>query len=168
MMKQQQNGPAASDQQVTEMSEKLIDPQKVAYVEGILSNIDYYRRQVIHFESRVRMMNEELEKEKITGGIHSPGIMSPEEAKYQKGTPIYKNKVEELIGEIAACEQNAKWFQSTIDRYNSFMMSLEPIEHDMVFMKFEKGLYYEDIAEQFFLSRETVRKTIRKALMKWK
>lgn len=168
MMKQQQNGPAASDQQVTEMSEKLIDPQKVAYVEGILSNIDYYRRQVIHFESRVRMMNEELEKEKITGGIHSPGIMSPEEAKYQKGTPIYKNKVEELIGEIAACEQNAKWFQSTIDRYNSFMMSLEPVEHDMVFMKFEKGLYYEDIAEQFFLSRETVRKTIRKALMKWK
>lgn len=150
------------------MSEKLIDPQKVAYVEGILSNIDYYRRQVIHFESRIRMMNEELEKEKITGGVHSPGIMSPEEAKYQKGTPIYKNKVEGLIGEIAACEQNAKWFQSTIDRYNSFMMSLEPVEHDMVFMKFEKGLYYEDIAEQFFLSRETVRKTIRKALMKWK
>jgi len=168
MMRLPLNGPAASDRQVTEMSEKLIDPQKVAYVEGILSNIDYYRRQVIHFESRVRMMKEELEKEKITGGVHSPGIMSPEEAKYQKGTPIYSNKVEDLIGEIAACEQNAKWFQSTIDRYNSFMRSLEPIEHDMVFMKFEKGLYYEDIAEQFFLSRETVRKTIRKALMKWK
>ena len=161
-------GPEESDRLDCEMSEKLIDPQKVAYVEGILSNIDYYRRQVIHFESKARMMKEDLEKEKITGGVHSPGIMSPEEAKYQKGTPIYRNKVEDLIGEIAACEQNAKWFQSTIDRYNSFMRSLESVEHDMVFMKFEKGLSYEDISEQFFLSRETVRKTIRKALMKWK
>ena len=150
------------------MPERLIEPQKVAYVEGILNNIDYYRRQAVHYESRARVAREALEKEKLTGGVHSPGIMSPEEAKYQKGTPIYKNKVEELIGEIDACEQNAKWFQSTIDRYNSFMMGLEPVEHDMVFMRYEKGLSYEDIAEQFFLSRETVRKTIRKALMKWK
>ena len=78
------------------------------------------------------------------------------------------NKIEELMGEIASCEEQARWFQTTIDRYNRFMRSLEPVEHDMVFMKYEKGLFYEDIAEQFFLSRETVRKTIRKALMKWK
>lgn len=149
------------------MPEKLIDPMKAAYVEGILNNIEYYRRQVNRFEMEEYRLNEELKKEKITGGVHSPGIMSPEEAKYQKGTRIYKNKVEDLIGEIISCQQRRAWFQQTLDRYAQFMKKLEPEERDMVFMKYEQHQSYEEIGELFFKSREAVRKTIRKALMKW-
>ena len=149
------------------MPEKLIDPMKAAYVEGILNNIEYYRRQVNHFEIEEHRLNEELEKERITGGVHSPGIMSTEEAKYQKGTHIYRNKVEYLLGEIASCQQRREWFQATLNRYAQFMKRLEPDEHDMVFMKYEQHHSYEEIGEQFFKSREAVRKTIRKALMKW-
>lgn len=149
------------------MPEKLIDPMKAAYVEGILNNIEYYRRQVNHFEIEEHRLNEELEKERITGGVHSPGIMSTEEAKYQKGTKIYKNKVEDLIGRIASCQQRRDWFQATLDRYARFMKKLDAEEHDMVFMKYEQHHSYEEIGEQFFKSREAVRKTIRKALMKW-
>lgn len=149
------------------MPEKLIDPMKAAYVEGILNNIEYYRRQVNRFEIEEHRLNEELEKERITGGVHSPGIMSTEEAKYQKGTKIYKNKVEDLIGRIASCQQRRDWFQATLDRYARFMKKLDAEEHDMVFMKYEQHHSYEEIGEQFFKSREAVRKTIRKALMKW-
>lgn len=149
------------------MPEKMIDPMKAAYVEGILNNIEYYRRQVNHFEIEEHRLNEELEKERITGGVHSPGIMSTEEAKYQKGTKIYKNKVEDLIGRIASCQQRRDWFQATLDRYARFMKKLDAEEHDMVFMKYEQHHSYEEIGEQFFKSREAVRKTIRKALMKW-
>lgn len=149
------------------MPERLIDPMKAAYVEGILSNIEYYRRQVNHFDLEEHRLNEELKKEKITGGVHSPGIMSPEEAKYQKGTRIYLNKVEYLIGEIDSCKQRRQWFQATLDRYARFMNGLDPEEHDMVFMKYEQQHSYEEIGELFFKSRESVRKTIRKALMKW-
>lgn len=149
------------------MPEKMIDPMKAAYVEGILNNIEYYRRQVNHFEIEEHRLNQELEREKITGGVHSPGIMSTEEAKYQKGTKIYKNKVEDLIGRIASCQQRRAWFQATLDRYARFMKALDSEEHDMVFMKYEQHHSYEEIGEQFFKSREAVRKTIRKALMKW-
>ena len=149
------------------MPEKMIDPMKAAYVEGILNNIEYYRRQVNHFEIEEHRLNEELEKERITGGVHSPGIMSTDEAKYQKGTKIYKNKVEDLIGRIASCQQRRDWFQATLDRYARVMKKLDAEEHDMVFMKYEQHHSYEEIGEQFFKSREAVRKTIRKALMKW-
>lgn len=144
-----------------------IDKEKIAYVEGILNNLSYYRRQRDYADRQVKKFKALLDREKITGGVHSPPIMSSEEAKYQKGTKIYKNKVEYLLGEIATYEAQREWFQATLSRYDRFMSRLKPEEKDLIFSKYERQMSYEDIATELFRSRESIRRDIRNILMKW-
>ena len=144
-----------------------IDKEKIAYVEGILNNLSYYRRQRDYADRQIKKFKALLDREKITGGVHSPPIMSSDEAKYQKGTKIYKNKVEYLLGEIATYEAQRDWFQATLNRYDRFMSRLQPEEKDLIFSKYERQMSYEDIATELFRSRESIRRDIRNILMKW-
>ena len=144
-----------------------IDKEKIAYVEGILNNLSYYRRQRDYADRQIKKYKALLDREKITGGVHSPPIMSSDEAKYQKGTKIYKNKVEYLLGEIATYEAQRDWFQATLNRYDRFMSGLKPEEKDLIFSKYERQMSYEDIATELFRSRESIRRDIRNILMKW-
>lgn len=144
-----------------------IDKEKIAYVEGILNNLSYYRRQRDYADRQIKKYKALLDREKITGGVHSPPIMSSDEAKYQKGTKIYKNKVEYLLGEIATYEAQRDWFQATLNRYDRFMSRLKPEEKDLIFSKYERQMSYEDIATELFRSRESIRRDIRNILMKW-
>jgi len=144
-----------------------IDKEKIAYVEGILNNLSYYRRQRDYADRQVRKYQAQLDQEKVTGGVHSPPIMSSDEAKYQKGTRIYKNKVEYLLGEIATYEAQRDWFQATLDKYDRFMAGLKPEEKDLIFSKYEKQMSYEEIAVELFRARESVRRDIKNILMRW-
>lgn len=148
-------------------NDMTIDNEKIAYVEGILNNLRYYRRQRDYADRQIRKYQAQLEQEKITGGVHSPPIMSSDEAKYQKGTRIYKNKVEQLLGEIAANEAQRDYFQKTLDRYDAFMNRLDPAEKDLIFSKYERQMSYEEIATELFRARESIRREIRNILMKW-
>lgn len=144
-----------------------IDREKVIYVDNVLSSLGYYRRQVIVAKRRIEKCEEELRKERETGGVHSPAIQSLDEAKYQKGTRIYQNKIEWLLGEKAMYEMQRDHFQKTIDQYHEFVGKLDPVEHDMIFMRYEKGESYDSIGLQLFMSRETVRRNFMRILMKW-
>lgn len=144
-----------------------IDKEKITYVEGILNNLSYYRRQRDYADRQIKKYKALLDREKITGGVHSPPIMSSDEAKYQKGTKIYKNKVEYLLGEIATYEAQRDWFQETLNRYDRFMSGLKPEEKNLIFSKYERQMSYEDIATELFRSRESIRRDIRNILMKW-
>ena len=144
-----------------------IDREKYIYVDNVLSSLSYYRRQVVVAKRRIAKYEEELRKERETGGVHSPAIQSLDEAKYQKGTKIYQNKIEWLIGEIAMYEIQRDHFQKTIDKYEEFVKKLDPEEHEVIFLRYERNESYDSIGMQLFKSRETVRREIMRILMKW-
>ncbi len=144
-----------------------VDREKVAYVDGILNNISYYRKMVQVTERQIKRVDEDLQKERMTGGVHSPSIMSTDEAKYQKGTRIYRNRIEWLLGEKSMYETQRDHFQKTLEKYNDFLSKLTHEEHDMVYQKYERHESYDAIAEQLFISRDSVRRKMRTILMKW-
>lgn len=144
-----------------------IDHEKIAYVDGILNSIGYYRKEVQNAERLIKKCEEDLQREYETGGVHSPTIMSSEEAKYQKGTRIYRNRVEWLIGEKSMYETQRDHFLKVLEKYNVFISKLSPEEHDMIYLKYERHESYDAIAEQMIMSRDSVRRRVRQILMKW-
>lgn len=144
-----------------------IDHEKIAYVDGILNSIGYYRKEVQNAERLIKKCEGDLQREYETGGVHSPAIMSSEEAKYQKGTRIYRNRVEWLIGEKSMYETQRDHFLKVLEKYNVFISKLSPEEYDMIYLKYERHESYDAIAEQMIMSRDSVRRRVRQILMKW-
>ena len=136
-------------------------------VEGLIKSIPFYQLTIRKKEIQLAKIREEITKEKMTGGVHSPSIRPAELAMVQSGTKIYKNRIETLIGEESSCLSVIRYCRYQIDKYERFMSVLTEAERDMIVDRYFNDKSMNEIAMKHYVSRETARRWITKALMKY-
>lgn len=81
----------------------MVNNDKLKYIDGKLKGIKYSANRVVDIWDRLQEIAIEL-----NGSVRSPSIRSEEEAKYQRGTHIYRCNLIELMNEE---EQLSKQYQ---------------------------------------------------------
>lgn len=134
---------------------------KYEYADGLMRSLKYHCSMLVTLGERLDMLAWQL-----SGTVSSPRIKSIEESKYQSGTQIYRNNIVELLEQeqeamYAYREHERAWY-----RIAEFLQQLEEEDVRMLTLYYEYHLTYERIGDIMHMSRNSVRRRIRKCLMK--
>lgn len=124
---------------------------------------------VVYARSLIRLYEEahEYSLQLDTYGVSSPRIMSPEEAKYQKGTRIYSNiNLLELME-----KESSSWLEyheasSYCNRMAKQFRYLGDDELRLLYLRYERSCTFEQISMIINYSETHTRRLIEKILMK--
>lgn len=139
------------------------DDMQVEYGDTKLRLFIHYARSLVSLYNEANEYSIQLN----TYGVSSPRIMSPEEAKYQKGTRIYSN-----INLLELMEQESQaWLRyhdasSYCNTMGRQFQTLDDDELRLLYLRYERNCTFEQIGMIINYSETHTRRLIERILMK--
>lgn len=133
-----------------------------------LQVVDRELRNHYEYKKQLKMVNERIaEIDAQLTSIGSPRIMSPEEAKYQKGTRIYSDiNMLELFQEQDELMKQKQDLMYLIDRIQVKLNRLNNEELRLIEQRYKHGKTLRELAIDEYVTKNTVCRRINEILLK--
>lgn len=140
----------------------MINNDKIKYIDGKLKGIKFSANRAVEIWDRLQEISIEL-----NGTVRSPAIRSEEEAKYQRGTRIYKSNIVELMNEEEMLLKQYEMYETELNDIQKFLQKLSDSEIELLHERYECGRTFETIGELVGYDMAAVQRKIRNALSKY-
>ena len=112
----------------------MINNEKIKYIDGKLKGIKFSANRAVEIWDRLQEISIELK-----GTVRSPAIRSEEEAKYQRGTHIYKCNLIELMNEEEQLSRQYQIYETELNDIQTFLRKLSDREIEILYQRYECG-----------------------------
>ena len=140
----------------------MVNDNKLKYIDGKLKGIKYSANRIVDIWDRLQEIAIEL-----NGLVRSPSIRSEEEAKYQRGTRIYKSNIIELMNEEEMLSKQYKMYETELSDIQNFLTKLSDKEIELLYERFECGRSFETIGYIHGYDHSVVQRKIKNILLKY-
>lgn len=140
----------------------MINNDKMKYIDGKLKGIKFSANRVVEIWDRLQEISIELK-----GTVRSPAIRSEEEAKYQRGTHIYKCNLIELINEEEQLSKQYQMYETELNDIQFFLRKLSDKEIEILYQRYECGRSFEAIGYILGYDHSVVQRKIKNILRKY-
>ena len=140
----------------------MVHDDKLKYIDGKLKGIKYSANRLVDIWDRLQEIAREL-----NGAVRSPSIRSEEEAKYQRGTRIYKCNIIELMNEEETLSKQYKMYETELSDIQNFLTKLSDKEIELLYERFECGRSFETIGYILGYDHSVVQRKIKNILLKY-
>lgn len=140
----------------------MVNNDKLKYIDGKLKGIKYSANRVVDIWDRLQEIAIEL-----NGSVKSPSIRSEEEAKYQRGTRIYKSNIIELMNEEEMLSRNYKMYETELNDIQRFLQKLSDDEIELLYERYECGRSFETIGYILGYDNAYIQRQLKKILLKY-
>ncbi|RRC92734.1 hypothetical protein EII25_03410 [Erysipelotrichaceae bacterium OH741_COT-311] len=120
-------------------------------IEILLKAFRFNLNRLMDLEDRLQLLAYELNGD----NIGSPKIKSPEEAKYQTGTKIYKNNIPELMMQESKLIKERDYYLFAVKKVETFLQRLTDEEVKLIELRYWHGFNINQIARMYFWSKRT-------------
>lgn len=139
-----------------------MNDDKLKYIDGKLKGIKFSSNRVVEIWDRLQEINREL-----NGAVRSPSIRSEEEAKYQRGTRIYRCSIIELMNEEDILSKQYKMYETELNDIQRFLEKLTDNEIELLYERYECGRSFETIGYILGYDHSVVQRKIKNILRKY-
>ena len=140
----------------------MVRDDKLKYIDGKLKGIKFSANRVVEIWDRLQEINVEL-----NGTIKSPAIRSEDEAKYQRGTHIYRCNLIELMNEEEQLSKQYQMYETELNDIQFFLRKLSDKEIELLYERFECGRSFETIGYIHGYDHSVVQRKIKNILLKY-
>ena len=140
----------------------MINNDKIKYIDGKLKGIKFSANRAVEIWDRLHEISIELK-----GTVRSPAIRSEEEAKYQRGTHIYKCNLIELMNEEEQLSKQYQIYETELNDIQSFLRKLSDREIEILYQRYECGRSFETIGYILGYDHSVVQRKIKNILRKY-
>jgi len=140
----------------------MINNEKIKYIDGKLKGIKFSANRVVDIWDRLQEINAEL-----NGAIKSPAIRSEDEAKYQRGTHIYRCNLIELMNEEEQLSKQYQLYETELNDIQFFLRKLSDKEIEILYQRYECGRSFETIGYILGYDHSVVQRKIKNILRKY-
>lgn len=140
----------------------MVNDNKLKYIDGKLKGIKYSANRVVDIWDRLQEIAIEL-----NGSVRSPSIRSEEEAKYQRGTRIYKSNIIELMNEEEMLSKQYKMYETELSDIQNFLTKLSDKEIELLYERYECGRSFETIGYILGYDNAYIQRRLKKILLKY-
>lgn len=140
----------------------MINNDKMKYIDGKLKGIKFSANRVVEIWDRLQEISIELK-----GTVRSPAIRSEEEAKYQRGTHIYKCNLIELMNEEEQLSKQYQMYETELNDIQFFLRKLSDKEIEILYQRYECGRSFETIGYILGYDHSVVQRKIKNILRKY-
>lgn len=140
----------------------MVNDNKLKYIDGKLKGIKYSANRVVDIWDRLEEINAEL-----NGAIKSPTIRSEDEAKYQRGTRIYRCSIIELMNEEDILSKQYRMYETELNDIQRFLEKLTDNEIELLYERYECGRSFETIGYILGYDHSVVQRKIKNILRKY-
>lgn len=140
----------------------MINNEKIKYIDGKLKGIKFSANRVVDIWDRLQEINIEL-----NGAIKSPAIRSEDEAKYQRGTHIYRCNLIELMNEEEQLSKQYQMYETELNDIQFFLRKLSDKEIEILYQRYECGRSFETIGYILGYDHSVVQRKIKNILRKY-
>lgn len=140
----------------------MVHNDKLKYIDGKLKGIKYSANRVVDIWDRLQEIAIEL-----NGSVRSPSIRSEEEAKYQRGTRIYKSNIIELMNEEEMLSHQYAMYETELNDIQRFLEKLTDNEIELLYQRYECGRSFETIGYILGYDHSVVQRKIKNILCKY-
>lgn len=140
----------------------MVNSDKIKYIDGKLKGIKFSANRVVDIWDRLQEIAIEL-----NGSVRSPSIRSEEEAKYQRGTRIYKSNIAELINEEEALLHQYEMYETELNDIQHFLEKLTDNEIELLYQRYECGRSFETIGYILGYDNAYIQRQLKKILLKY-
>lgn len=140
----------------------MVNNDKLKYIDGKLKGIKYSANRVVDIWDRLQEIAIEL-----NGSVKSPSIRSEEEAKYQRGTCIYKSNIIELMNEEEVLSLQYNMYETELNDIQRFLQKLSVNEIELLYERYECGRSFETIGYILGYDNAYIQRQLKKILLKY-
>ncbi len=140
----------------------MINNDKIKYIDGKLKGIKFSANRAVEIWDRLQEISIELK-----GTVRSPAIRSEEEAKYQRGTHIYKCNLIELMNEEEQLSRQYQIYETELNDIQTFLRKLSDREIEILYQRYECGRSFETIGYILGYDHSVVQRKIKNILRKY-
>lgn len=140
----------------------MMHDDKLKYIDGKLKGIKYSANRLVDIWDRLQEIAREL-----NGSVKSPSIRSEEEAKYQRGTRIYKCNIIELMNEEETLSKQYKMYETELNDIQRFLEKLTDNEIALLYERYECGRSFETIGYILGYDNAYIQRQLKKILLKY-
>ena len=140
----------------------MISNDKIKYIDGKLKGIKFSANRAVEIWDRLQEISVELK-----GTVRSPAIRLEEEAKYQRGTHIYKCNLIELMNEEEQLSRQYQIYETELNDIQSFLRKLSDREIEILYQRYECGRSFETIGYILGYDHSVVQRKIKNILRKY-
>lgn len=140
----------------------MINNEKIKYIDGKLKGIKFSANRAVEIWDRLQEISIELK-----GTVRSPAIRSQEEAKYQRGTHIYKCNLIELMNEEEQLSRQYQIYETELNDIQTFLRKLSDREIEILYQRYECGRSFETIGYILGYDHSVVQRKIKNILRKY-
>ena len=121
-----------------------------------------YVTQLPHLEDKLYEVSAELN----SFGIHSPTIRSSEEAKYQRGTPIYSDRnLVELIFEEEAMQKELEYKKSFCIRVKGMLDQLSADDVELIEYRYKYRYSLRLMGQMYYCNKDSISEKLKVILL---
>ena len=139
-----------------------MNDDKIKYIDGKLKGISFSTNRLVEIWDRLQEINREL-----NGAVRSPSIRSEEEAKYQRGTRIYRCSIIELMNEEDILSKQYRMYETELNDIQRFLEKLTDNEIELLYERYECGRSFETIGYILGYDHTVVQRKIKNILRKY-
>lgn len=139
-----------------------MNDDKLKYIDGKLKGIKFSSNRVVEIWDRLQEIAIEL-----NGSVSSPPIRSEEEAKYQRGTRIYRCSIVELMNEEDILSKQYMMYETELNDIQRFLEKLTDNEIELLYERYECGRSFETIGYILGYDHSVVQRKIKNILRKY-
>ena len=139
-----------------------MNSDKIKYIDGKLKGIKFSANRVVDIWDRLQEINVEL-----NGTLHSPTIRSEDEAKYQRGTHIYRCNLIELMNEEEQLSKQYQMYETELNDIQRFLEKLTDNEIELLYERYECGRSFETIGYILGYDNAYIQRQLKKILLKY-
>ena len=132
----------------------MVNSDKIKYIDGKLKGIKFSANRVVDIWDRLQEIAIEL-----NGSVRSPSIRSEEEAKYQRGTRIYKSNIIELMNEEEMLSRQYEMYETELNDIQRFL--------ELLYQRYECGRSFETIGYILGYDNAYIQRQLKKILLKY-
>ena len=140
----------------------MIYNDKIKYIDGKLKGIKFSANRVVDIWDRLQEINNEL-----SGCVKSPTIGSEDEAKYQRGTRIYRCNIVELMNEEEILIKQYQMYETELNDIQNFLKKLSTNEIELLYERYECGRSFETIGYILGYDNAYIQRQLKKILLKY-
>nr|DAN80830.1 MAG TPA: Protein of unknown function (DUF1492) [Caudoviricetes sp.] len=140
----------------------MVNDDKIKYIDGKLKGISFSTNRLVEIWDRLQEINREL-----NGAVRSPSIRSEEEAKYQRGTRIYRCSIIELMNEEDILSKQYRMYETELNDIQRFLEKLTDNEIELLYERYECGRSFETIGYILGYDHSVVQRKIKNILRKY-
>lgn len=140
----------------------MVHDDKLKYIDGKLKGIKYSANRLVDIWDRLQEIAREL-----NGSVKSPSIRSEEEAKYQRGTRIYRCNIVELMNEEEILIKQYQMYETELNDIQNFLRKLSTNEIELLYERYECGRSFETIGYILGYDNAYIQRQLKKILLKY-